>query len=67
MQANLPTILGRLRADLDPGTKAARMSFYDPFLVDEQVAQQSLDVINALNATEIDNYERFGFSESSDR
>ena len=61
VEANLATILGRLRAGLQSGTTAAGMSFYDPYLVDEQVAQQSLDVINELNRTEIDNYQRFGF------
>jgi hypothetical protein len=62
VQANLPTILGGLRVHFDPGTQAAGMSFDDPYLVDEQVAQQSLDVINELNRTEIDNYQRFGFA-----
>jgi len=64
VQTNLPTILGELRARLDPGAKAAGMSFYDPFLAlwPDDAAQQSLGFINALNAIETTNYQQFGFA-----
>ncbi len=65
VKSNLPTIFGDLRHNLDRKTKTAGMTFYNPFAalwpLSQQVAQQSVVVLNGLNVIEAGNYWRFGF------
>lgn len=65
VRRNLPTIFGELRQHLDGATKTAGMTFYNPFAalwpLSQDVAKQSVIILNGLNIIEAANYWRFGF------
>lgn len=65
VRTNLPTIFGNLRDNLDGTTKTGGMTFYDPFTAlwpySQDVARQSVVILNGLNLIEAANYLHFGF------